>query len=185
MSTIDRLLGNYSRRVRLPWSINMAGKQRVWFAVYPPAEERRVRARLPHFETLTLEAGHGWFNVDLTGLLPQWIAAQEYREGIFAEPEHFSANGELEDLAVQRVRQGCAGEGVDAASVVAVTGLATLFDFIRVSSLIERVEDSIVGRLLILFPGEYAGNVYRFMDARDGFNYMAVPITSAESFITP
>jgi hypothetical protein len=22
-----------------------------------------------------------------------------------------------------------------------------------------------------LFPNEYAGNVYRFMDARDGFNY--------------
>ena len=33
--------------------------------------------------------------------------------------------------------------------------------------------------------GEYAGNVYRFMDARDGFNYMAVPITATESFIQP
>ena len=55
----------------------------------------------------------------------------------------------------------------------------------RVSSLIERVEDNVPGRLLVLFPGEYAGNVYRFMDARDGFNYMAVPITSTESFLTP
>jgi len=55
----------------------------------------------------------------------------------------------------------------------------------RVSSLIERVEDSVLGRLLIFFPGEYAGNVYRFMDARDGFNYMAVPITSTESFLNP
>jgi hypothetical protein len=64
-------------------------------------------------------------------------------------------------------------------------GLATLFDFMRVSSLINRVEDSVRGRLLVLFPGEYAGNVYRFMDARDGFNYMAVPITSTESFINP
>ena len=53
------------------------------------------------------------------------------------------------------------------------------------SSLIERVEDSVRGRLLVLFPGEYAGNVYRFMDARDGFNYLAVPITSAENFINP
>lgn len=66
-----------------------------------------------------------------------------------------------------------------------ITGLATLFDFIRVSSLIERVEDRVRGRLLVLFPGEFAGNVYRFMDARDGFNYMAVPITSTESFIIP
>jgi hypothetical protein len=69
--------------------------------------------------------------------------------------------------------------------VVAVTGLSSLFDFMRVSSLIDRVEDSVRGRLLVLFPGEYSGNVYRFMDARDGFNYMAVPITSTESFLIP
>jgi hypothetical protein len=185
MSAIDRLLSNYSRQVRLPWSANMAGRQRVWFAVYPPVEERRVRARLPQFEALTLEAKHGWTSVDLTGLLPEWISAHEYREGIFAEPEHFSTNSELEDLAVVRVRQGCSRDDVDAASVVGVTGLASLFDFMRVSSLIERLEDSIRGRLLVFFPGEYAGNVYRFMDARDGFNYMAVPITSTESFINP
>lgn len=185
MNAIDRLLSNYARQVRLPWSTNMSGKQRVWFAVYPPAEERRVRARLPQFEALTLEANHGWIVVDLTDLLPNWLSAHEYRDAIFAEPEYFSANSELEDLAVERVRQACAGEEANAASVVAVTGLATLFDFMRVSSLIERVEDSVSGRLLILFPGEYAGNIYRFMDARDGFNYMAVPITSAESFITP
>ena len=185
MSAIDRLLNNYSRQVRLPWSANMAGMQRVWFGVYPPAEERRARARLPQFEAFTLEAKHGWSTVDLTNLLPEWLAAHEYREAIFAEPEYFSANSELEDLAVERVRQACAGEDANASSVVAVTGLATLFDFMRVSSLINRVEDSVLGRLLILFPGEYAGNVYRFMDARDGFNYMAVPITSTESFINP
>lgn len=185
MSAIDRLLSNYFRRVSLPWSANMAGMQRVWFAVYPPAEERRVRARLPQFEALTLEAKRGWITVDLTDLLPNWIAGHEYREAIFAEPEYFSANSELEDLAVERVRQACANEDADANCVVAVTGLATLFDFMRVSCLISRVEDSVRGRLLILFPGEYAGNVYRFMDARDGFNYMAVPITSTESFINP
>ena len=113
------------------------------------------------------------------------MRAHEYRESIFLEPEHFSASRELEDLAVERVRERCSEEDADAASVVAVMGLASLFDFMRVSSLIDRVEDSVRGRLLILFPGEYSGNVYRFMDARDGFNYMAVPITSIESFINP
>jgi len=185
MSAIDRLLTNYARQVRLPWAAHTSGKQRIWFAVYPPVEERRVRARLPQFEALTLEANHGWSTVDLTGLLPEWVASHEYREAIFAEPEQFSANSELEDLAVARVRIACAGEDVDAASVVAITGLAALFDFIRVSNLIERIEDSVRGRLLVLFPGEFAGSVYRFMDARDGFNYMAVPITSTESFINP
>lgn len=185
MTAIDRLLNNYARQVRLPWAARTAGKERVWFAVYPPAEERRVRARLPQFEALTLEANHGWSTVDLTRLLPEWLAAHEYREDIFQEPEYFSANSELEDLAVERVRQACCSEDANATCVVAVTGLATLFDFMRVSSLVERVEDSVRGRLLVFFPGEYAGNVYRFMDARDGFNYMAVPITATESFIQP
>lgn len=185
MNAIERLLTNYSRHVRLPWSASTSGKQRVWFAVYPPAEERRVRAKLPQFEATTLEANHGWLNVDLTDLLPSWIAAHEYREGIFAEPEHFTVSNELEELAVKRVRDACSSEDANATCVVAITGLATLFDFMRVSSLIEHVEDSVRGRLLVFFPGEYAGNVYRFMDARDGFNYMAVPITATESFIQP
>lgn len=185
MSTIDRLLQNYARQMRLPWSDNVAGKQRVWFAVYPPAEERRIRARLPQFETMTLEAGHGWSTVDLTDCLPAWLAAHDYREGIFAEPEQFSTNDELEVLAAGRIDDACASDAANGNSVVAVTGLASLFDFMRVSSLIERVEDSVRGRLLVLFPGEYRQNVYRFMDARDGFNYMAIPITSTESFLTP
>jgi hypothetical protein len=109
----------------------------------------------------------------------------EYREAIFKEPEHFSANNELENLAIQRVRQACSRDAVNESTVVAVIGLSSLFDYMRVSSLIESVEDSVRGRLLILFPGEFSGSVYRFMDARDGFNYMAVPITSTLSFINP
>ena len=185
MSVIDRLLSNYSRQVRLPWPANMSGKQRIWFAVYPPAEERRVRARLPQFEALTLEANHGWSTVDLTRLLPEFLAAHKYRESIFQKPQHLRAGSELEIRAAALVNEACSRAGADAGSVVAVTGLASLFDFMRVSNLIERVEDSVPGRLLVLFPGEYAGNVYRFMDARDGFNYMAIPITSTESFIIP
>jgi hypothetical protein len=183
MSAIDRLLSNYSRHVRLPWSDNLSGKQRIWFAVYPPAEERRVRARLPQFEAVTLEANHGWTTADLTRLLPEFLAAHKYREAIFQRPQHLRAGSELEVRAAALVQEACSH--ADAGGVVAITGLASLFDFMRVSNLVERVEDSVRGRLLVLFPGEYAGNVYRFMDARDGFNYMAVPITSTESFITP
>jgi hypothetical protein len=84
---------------------------------------------------------------------------------------------------VELVSEACSHS--DENSVVTIAGLATLFDYMRVSSLIERVEDSVTGRLLVLFPGEYQGNIYRFMDARDGFNYMAAPITTTESFLTP
>lgn len=185
MNAIDRLLSNYSRQVSLPWSDNVSGKQRVWFAVYAPAEERRVRARLPQFELHTHEANHKWIPIDFTRLLPEFLATHKYREAIFQKPQHLKVGSDLEVRAANLVKEACAHEEADAASVVAVIGLASLFDFMRVSSLVERVEDSIPGRLLIFFPGEYAGNVYRFMDARDGFNYMAVPITSTESFIKP
>jgi hypothetical protein len=185
MNAIDRLVANYDRQVRLHWPANISGKQRIWFAVYPPAEERRLRARLPQFETVTLEAQHGWTTVDLTGLLPEFVGAHEYREGIFQEPGYFNANSELEAAAAERVRQACSGAEAGADDVVAMLGLASLFDFMRVSSLMERVEDDVRGRLLVFFPGEYQRNVYRFMDARDGFNYMAVPITSTETFLTP
>src|SRR5881394_3483691 len=113
MSAIDRLVTNYDRQMRLLWSANVSGKQRIWFAVYPPAEERRLRARLPQFEALTLEARHGWTTVDLTRLLPEWISAHEYREGIFQEPAHFSPHSELEAVAADRVRQACAREEAD------------------------------------------------------------------------
>lgn len=183
MNAIDRLIANYQRQVSLPWASNLAGKQRVWFAVYPLAEERRVRAHLQHFETATLEAKHGWLVVDLTRLLPEWLSQHEYREGIFAEPQFLSSHQDLEELAVEKVKKACIAEEADQNTVVTILGLGSLFDFIRVSRLLDAVEDAIRGRLLVLFPGEYRHNSYRFMDARDGFNYMAIPITTTESFL--
>ena len=40
------------------------------------------------------------------------------------------------------------------------------------------VERDIKGRLVVFFPGQYEHNNYRLLDARDGWNYMAVPITA-------
>ena len=185
MSAIDRLVENCARQIALPWATHVAGSQRVWFAVYPPAEERRIRARLPQFETLTLQAEHEWLQVDLTRLFPEYLASHRYRDAIFQRPQHLRAGAELEALAVSRIKEKCVDPGADAGTVIAVTGLASLFDFVRVSSLVAQVEDSVPGRLLIFFPGDYSGSVYRFMDARDGFNYMAVSITTAESFLIP
>ena len=177
MSAVDRLLKNYARQVQLPWAEHVAGMQRVWFAVYPPAEERRVRARLPQCEAHTLEARHGWTSVDLSSVLPEFLAGHKYRESIFKAPQHFRPGNELEDRAVALVTATCGRSEADAACVVAVTGLATMFDFMRVSSLIGRVEDSVRGRLLVFFPGSFENGTYRLLDARDGWNYLAVPIT--------
>lgn len=185
MISIKRLLENYTRQLKLPWVANLAGKQKVWFVVYSPDEERRLRARLPEFEGATLATGHGWREVDLTRLFTDWLAQHEFSEDYFREPEFLSVEGELEDRAVELVRSACEDKDTKDTDVVVVVGLSSLFDHIRVSSLVERVEDSIRGRLVILFPGEHRDNVYRFMDVRDGFNYMAVPITSTEGFLEP
>jgi hypothetical protein len=43
--------------------------------------------------------------------------------------------------------------------------------------MLKEVVKDIRGRLVVFFPGEYEDNNYRLLDARDGWNYLAVPIT--------
>ena len=50
----------------------------------------------------------------------------------------------------------------------------------KVSALLNAVNDAIAGRLLVFFPGEHEGNSYRLLDARDGWNYLATPITAEQ-----
>jgi hypothetical protein len=181
MSQVNNLIANYRRHVGIPWQANLAGRQRVWFAVYPPAEERRVRARVKEFEIATLEAKHRWKLVDITDLPARWLAEHEYREAYFEEPSALSMIAEdLKAHVVSVLRQACQAGDVDKDAVVAVLGAGSLFGFLHLSSVIIDLEEAIRGRLLVFFPGEYERSVYRFMDARDGFNYMAVPITCSE-----
>src|SRR5258707_7319514 len=107
MTAVDRLLSNYSRQMRLPWPANKSGRERVSFAVYPPAEERRVRARLPQFEEVTVAANHGSTVLELTRLLPEFLAAHKYRESIFQKPEHFPVGRDLEVRAGTPIKQAC------------------------------------------------------------------------------
>jgi hypothetical protein len=76
-----------------------------------------------------------------------------------------------------RLREVLTAEDVDEDTVVAVQGVACLFGFTRVSLVLKEVVKDIRGRLVVFFPGEYEDNKYRLLDARDGWNYLAVPIT--------
>ena len=71
----------------------------------------------------------------------------------------------------------CLALGYDAVTAV---GIASLFGFTRASKVLDdpKVKASIPGRLLVFFPGEHEDNNYRLLDARDGWNYMAVAITA-------
>jgi hypothetical protein len=84
---------------------------------------------------------------------------------------------EFADDVAGRVRTILDRPEADKNSVVAVFGVGALFGFTRVSRVLKLLEPSIKGRLVVFFPGTYDQNNYRLLDARDGWNYLAVPIT--------
>jgi hypothetical protein len=179
VSYVDELLAAYRRFVSLPWQQDLAGPQRVWMAMYPPEYERRVRLHLPAFEEATIEHGHPWALVDITTSFETWMAAHEYRDAYFEDPDllETALPGFFEHL-VQDVRSQLATHAAPG-GVVALLGAGTLFGLghaVKLSALLNAVNDVIAGRLLVFFPGEYEGSNYRLLDARDGWNYLAIPI---------
>lgn len=182
-SGIDGLLKAYERHVGLPWDPGLSGAEKVWLAVYSPSaqNERRLRYVIEAFAIATKEAGHKWKLVDLTNAFETWLGAHEYRDSYFAVPEVLEpALQEFAEELCARVQSELTSDDVDSDTVVALLGGGALFGVYRLSRLIENVNLSIRGRLLVFFPGEKQGNNYRLLDARDGWNYLAVPIVAAE-----
>ena len=179
MSEIQGLAQAYEQFVRLPWDPNLAGPQKVWFAIYKPDQERRLRLRISDFEMATIRAKHTWKYLDLTDSFAQWMAQHEYREEYFKSPDDMDLA--LQDFATslaEQVIQVLTAQDVTENTVVAVAGVGSLFGLTRVSDLLGAVADHIRGRLLIFFPGKREESSYRLLDARDGWNYLAVPITA-------
>ena len=111
------------------------------------------------------------------------MAGDEYREAYFEDPEllQMSLEGDFRQWAANRLRSAL--EEADENTVVALLGVASLYGFLRVSELIQAVEPSIKGRLLVFFPGTKNENNYRLLDARDGWSYLAQPITLHEGWV--
>ncbi len=177
MSEIEDLLESYRSQLQLPWDRGIAGPMRVWFAVYEPAQERRLRLHLREFEIATRSAGRGWALVDLTDSFATWMGSHEYRDAYFAEPELMDlALADFAGTVEQALVTALEAPDVHQDTVVAVTGVASLFGLTRASPLIEAVAPHVRGRLLVFFPGHYESNNYRLLDARDGWSYLATPI---------
>lgn len=179
MGRIDRLAERYKSHIALTWQKDLAGAQRAIFIVYDKADERRLRARKDLFALATAEAGHGWSECDLTRAFAEWMASTEYRDSYFESPEDLELKLEDDFLehAAGRVRAALMAPEADDSTVVGIFGIASLFGFIRVSELMKVIERDIRGRVAVFFPGEYENSNYRLLDARDGWNYLAVPIT--------
>lgn len=179
MTKLDRLLARYEEFIALPWAKGLAGAQRTIFVCYDPTDERRLRARIEEFELATTKAGHGWKRIDLTNAFAEWFGTlePEYRESYFQYPEDLGpALEDFEEHLRREIKERLYGVGED--DVVALTGVGSLFGFTSVSALISGIADEVPGRLLVIFPGEYENNTYRLFDAKDGWGYLAVPITA-------
>lgn len=182
MGRIDKLAERYARYVALPWATDLAGAERAIFVVYDKSDERRLRARKGLFELATKEAGHGWLECDLTAAFAEWMAGIDYRDSYFEAPEDLDLklDDDFAQYAAGRVRAVLWRTEADAESVTGVFGVASLFGFLRLSALMRAVEQEVKGRIAVFFPGEHEENQYRLMDARDGWNYLAVPITAQD-----
>jgi len=179
MGRIEELAGRYRAHVSAPWQRNLAGDQKTVFVVYSPMDERKLRARLDLFEMATTSTGHGWRLLDLTDAFARWMAETDYRDAYFEEPETVAMklHGDFTRYVAGLLAAALTADEVDEDTVVAVHGAASLFGFCRLSLVLREVVKDIPGRLVVFFPGEYEDSNYRLLDARDGWNYLAVPIT--------
>ena len=180
MSKIEMLCKRYEEFASTPWQQSLSGAERVWFAVYQPADERRIRRQLEDFEAATGRAGHMWCLVDLTDAFAEWIGAHDYCEEYFGSPDdlRLALESEFTPWLADKIMTATSAHRADGSSVVAIYGAASLFGFTRVSSLVGEIASQVTGRLLVFFPGEYEDHKYRLLGIGDGWNYLAVPITA-------
>ncbi|MDC0267761.1 hypothetical protein OAK97_00470 [bacterium] len=180
MSQLDQLITNYQRHIELTHSLSLPTAQRIWFAVYSPEDERRLQVKLGEFELATLDAGYLWRTIDLRGQLTAWFQSVDPDE----LPAWFQYPGDIETYSktqfqrrlVNFIRAEMEKAPEPDRTVFALVGLMELFDYRHLSDILAELEKSFPGFLLVFFPGEREENTYRFLNARDGWDYLATPI---------
>lgn len=147
--------------------------------VYDKELERTLRARKTAFEMAATQAGHDWHEVDLSDAFAHWIGRDAYKDAYFESPDdlRLKIDAEFPSFVADRIVRTLKDPATSEKSIVAVFGVGTLFGFARVSQILQLVERDIRGRLMVFFPGQLEGNNYRLLDARDGWNYLAVAIS--------
>ena len=179
MARVEDLADRFERHIATPWQRTVSGAQRDVMLVYDKELERTLRARKTAFETAARQAGHDWHEIDVSDAFAAWMAADEYREEYFTSPDdlQLKLQAEFPEYVAQRIRAALTADDITENSVVALFGVGALFGFARLSQILKMVEADIVGRLIVFFPGHLERSNYRLLDARDGWNYLAVPIS--------
>lgn len=179
-NNVDELILAYEKVVKGNWEETLSAQERIWFLVYDPDNQRKVDFRLSDFENITKKAGKKWVSVSLKTCFSDWMAAHEYRDEYFLDPDalvdqlEFDFKAYAIDTAVQKIKD-CQP---DNETVIAFTDVASLFGFARLSDILNNIASEAKGRLLVFFPGEFEKNQFRLLNARDGWSYLARPITA-------
>lgn len=180
MASVEHLLAAFGERLKLPWRSDEHAAGRVWILWYDKTQERRVRGRFGEFREVAEREGKGWTEFDLAPEFARWVAHQKWFERAARKPNTLSTVlPQFEEELVARVRDALDRCGPN--DLFALTGAASLFGIMRASTLIARVADAIPGRMLVAFPGTHQNGIYRLLDARDGWNYLAVPIPPSDA----
>lgn len=178
MGKLDDLAKEYEDHLRIPWGKTLAGAQRVIVLVYDKELERSLRVQVDEFRQSTQRAGFQWEEVDMTASFAKWMAGDEYRDTWFECPEDLEPKISDEFLLAAAGPLKDALRKADDKTIVAMTGVASLYGFARLSLLIREVEPDIKGRLVVFFPGSREAMNLRLLDARDGWNYLATCLPS-------
>src|SRR5690348_4013346 len=128
MGRIEELAVRYRAHIGAPWQRNLSGDQKAVFVVYPKTDERKLRARMELFEMATTSTGHGWRLVDLTDAFARWMAATEYRDVYFEEPETLAMKlrSDFVQFVAATLHEALLACDADE-EIVAVQGVAGLF----------------------------------------------------------
>ena len=183
MNKIKRLLESYSKFIAVPWRDDAAAAQRVIFCVYSETDELHLRASIDEFEIATKQTGHKWAVFDLTDAFPNWLGTQRYAESYFQKPQLLpNLMPKLLLYIVEEFNKFLLRQQADENTVVALQGVGSLFGFLKVKEVVDKLAPLVSGRLVVLFPGSYENNNYRLLDGYDGWNYLAVPLTADKKF---
>ena len=179
MSKIKKLLNTYETFIQLPWRSDSAAEQRVIFCVYDQNDELRLRAKVEEFEIATKKANHGWFLFDMTNTFAVWLSKNRYAKSYFAQPEIVQTlTATYLAFLVEEYDRFVQENDIRENDVIALNGVASLFGLLKVKEVVDKVAKLTKGRLVVFFPGTLTDNNYKLLDAYDGWNYLAIPITA-------
>ncbi|OQY18772.1 MAG: hypothetical protein B6I36_06095 [Desulfobacteraceae bacterium 4572_35.1] len=183
MSKVKRLIQSYNKYISVPWRDDAAAAQRVIFCVYNENEERSLRAKTDEFEIVTRQAGHKWAEFDLTDTFTIWMGAQKYAKSYYQQPHLLpTLLPKYLTFITAEFKKFLQEQSVDQDTVVAIKGVGSLFGFLKVKEVVDKLAPLVNGRMLVFFPGSYENNNYRLLDGYDGWNYLAIPITADREF---